>query len=209
MIWFVSLMVVLYTVYPYLYTFLFSSNNKTSHIVVKTAVLIGAVILLNKSIHVGFPERWSDYEIALTRIPVFIAGAFAGKYVYNSKKLPKWVYLLSVGVVIMGIYTIYSGVFHGVILRYQSGLMGIAITFLLEFVFTHFKWDAIYRLLAFLGSMSLELYLSHILMIHLYRRSIFSTEKRLLEYFLLLGFAVIIAYLVSRICNHVKHKIRL
>jgi hypothetical protein len=56
--------------------------------------------------------------------------------------------------------------------------------------------------------MSLELYLSHILVIYLYRETPFSKEKRILEYLVILAAAVLVAYIGRRICDFLEKKLK-
>ena len=204
MIWYVSLMVFLYIIFPYIYCYLYAEDSSSKWRWLKAVLLITAVILLNKSFSIVSAERWTDYEIALTRIPVFIAGVCMGRPVYKGRKVSSWIYAAAAGSLAVGIYTICFGMLQDNLSRYRSGLMGIAIVILLEFVFSHVKTEIIHRLFCFFGKLSLELYLSHILIIYIYRESVFGIDKRLSEYVAVMALAIIAAYLGMRICNHIK-----
>lgn len=202
MIWFVSLILLLYVLYPYFYSIIF--RGKEEYAWLRTILLIASVIILNLSFREATPDVFSRYEIALSRIPVFVAGAFAGKYVFERKKLPKLTYIMAVLVITCGIWLRYEGIVHGMLVRYWAGFMGVAIMILLEFVLRTVRFAWLHKFLAFFGEMSLELYLAHILMIHLYRRTPFGAEKRLLEYLVLLILAVAVAWTAKKICDRIS-----
>lgn len=202
MIWFVSLILLLYVLYPYIYSVIFGGARGTAWL--RTLFLIVIVIVLNGAFHEATADVFSRYVIALTRIPVFIAGSFAGRYVFEGKKLPRFVYAVAALVIVGGIWLQYGGMIHGMYGRYWASFMGVAIMILLEFVLRTVRFAWLHKFLAFFGEMSLELYLAHILMIHLYRRTPFGAEKRLLEYLVLLILAVAVAWTAKKICDRIS-----
>ena len=86
--------------------------------------------------------------------------------------------------------------------------MGVSILVLLELFLRAARLAWLQRLLAFFGDMSLELYLSHILMIHLYRRTPYGAEKRLLEYLVILILAVAAAWVAKKVCDRLSARLQ-
>lgn len=202
MIWFVSLILLLYVLYPYFYSIIFGGKKESAWL--RTVLLIASIAALNMAFCEASADVFRRYEIALTRIPVFVAGAFIGKYVFEGKKLPKIIYIAAAAVIAGGTWMQYAGMASGLIGRYWASFMGVSIMILLELALRTIRFAWLHKLLAFFGDMSLELYLAHILMIHLYRRTPFGAEKRLLEYFVLLILAIAVAWTAKKICDRIS-----
>ena len=206
MIWFVSLILLLYVLYPYFYSIIF--GGKKEYAWLRTLLLMAAVVLLNMAFQEATDLVYGRYEIALTRIPVFVAGAFFGKYVFEGKKLPGLIYIAAALVIACGIWLQYGGMIRGTSGRYWASFMGVSVMILLELVLRTVRFAWLHKFLAFFGEMSLELYLSHILMIHLYRRTPFGEEKRLLEYLVILILAVAVAWIAKKICDRISVRLQ-
>ncbi len=172
-IWFISLIVILYLLYPYLYHWLFGGK----HPFVRLLICLTVTYALIFALAAAFPEFYGSVEVALTRFPVFIVGCWAGKYVYEKTEVnPAW-FLLVVVVVVAFFYVDANGILPEKIYRrlfYMVG--GISLAYALAAIFhgcslLHRKshksvLDAIF---AFFGAFSLELYLAHMMCNKVYR----------------------------------------
>jgi peptidoglycan/LPS O-acetylase OafA/YrhL len=202
LIWFVSLILLLYILYPYIYAIIFDGSEKYAWL--RAVLLIAAVIALNEAFGQAAGDLFAKYEIALGRVPVFIAGTFAGKYVFENKKLPWLIYPAAAAVVLCGCFLFPYNMFDGVHYRYWSTCMGLSVMVLLELFLRTVRFAGMHKLLAVFGGMSLELYLAHVMLTRIYRISPFGEEERLLEYMVLLLCAVAIAWAAKKICDRIS-----
>lgn len=172
--WFISLILLLYLLFPLFYK------------VIVRFRLIGALLLIALAVAITFlfrrifPEQYSLLEIAVCRIPVFIVGIWAGRFVMEKKEISRrWLWLFLVAAVVsllcMRYYSI--AVEHFVpgydiktdeamylwIYRYAGSVLGVSLVFLLSFVCMSLrkrgrcKW--ISSFFAFVGMYSMEYYM--------------------------------------------------
>lgn len=196
-IWFVSLILLCYFVYPYIYHFLFDKEMGS----VKRAVwLIGTILIVNVILMYGHQDTYNRIEIAITRIPVFLLGCVAGKFVYEKKELPGSIWYVCVIVAIACFVIRGQELLHGMSSRYMLGVCGVAMTFLFAGAFKYLP-DVIRKFFRFLGGMSLELYLFNILTKRLYEGGyLWKYEPgNTLRYLAVVVFCIIGAALVSKI----------
>lgn len=186
-IWFISLMVVLYLLYPYIYAFVFSKPEKKLSAPFRTLILIALTVGLLYTFDKTAHDTFMTYEIALTRIPSFLIGVIVGKYVYEKKKFPVWCWLIVVPLLVFGNYMALN---HKYSARLYSRLARLEISVPLMFIMAAvfmFTPKFIRAFLSFFGNISLELYISHLIVYRLYKFTDFfikyepgSTKKWLL-----------------------------
>lgn len=203
-IWFVACIFICYLLYPYVYAYLFESKFVNSWI--RLLLLLGVVAILTLSLQNGYPEIYNKLEIAVTRFPVFLIGCFAGKFVYEKKTLPGWSYgvflLLDVIVVCVLQMDVLSGAWH----RWFYMIGGISVTFTVILFFQLLKWKPTQSFFSFFGKISLNLYVSHILMIRLYEMTPFFENKNLLHYLVILVISVVIAWLAELVITRLQRR---
>jgi peptidoglycan/LPS O-acetylase OafA/YrhL len=78
----------------------------------------------------GYGNIGVDIFLFLSGIPVFIVGTAFGKYVYEGRRLPAWIYAAAALVIAAGICVMYAGLDQGNPGRYLLGVMGVSIAFL-------------------------------------------------------------------------------
>lgn len=203
-IWFVSLIIVCYLIYPYIYGFLFKKDKGSWF---RVLLLNCLVIGLTVSVKMDAEQIYNNVEIAVTRLPVFIIGCWIGKYVYEKREISFFWWILFIILTVTCFAALEKEVFHGIYKRYLYAVGGIPITFIFTAIISKLgKW--IRNILSFLGNISLELYLVHILMIGLCK-----TELSLLpfikgsslKYIILLCLCVLLALFVSALEKKIQY----
>ncbi len=194
-IWFVACILVCYLIYPYVYSFLFNSKFLNSFL--RLLILLAVTALLTLILRSDYPETYKNIEIALTRFPVFFIGCYFGKLVYEKKSYSGYFYLLCLALVVIGFVVLELQVFKGVWRRWFYMVPGIPLTFVIIWIlnFLNCKW--LNKFFAFFGTISLNLYVSHIMVIKVYQMSPFVEHARLLHYLVLMVIFVAIAYVAE------------
>lgn len=190
--WYVSLIFILYLIYPLINRILFGKEQNNKRLFTVTALIsvifiIAIFYLSNNFIYWNFIER------AFTRIPVFIVGCCLGKLIFDRRKFNTvtyiFLFLCLVSTYFFGIYINFRLVFFlGVI-----PIMFLMIT-VLYFIDTICKIQFINKILCFFGSITLELYL-----VHNYISEVFLYYKltKPLNYLLIIAVSVPISCLLS------------
>ncbi len=160
-VWYVSLLLILYFVYPYIYRFFFEKNNIISS-VCRTTGLILIIVIITAGIHFEYPRLYQAIDLALPRVPVFLTGCICGKFVYEKRHIPFMIPLVTI-VLFVASYVVTNKMhmYHGLLQRYIYWCGGVAAAFFLVIVLSYTpkcfrsiccKW----------GAISLEIYLAHI-----------------------------------------------
>lgn len=206
-IWFLSLLLVLYFLYPYFYQYIFFSGRSQA---LHTMVLISLAIVISFTIKHEAPSFYENTEIALTRFPIFILGCFAGKIVYEKNYISSKFLYLSIITVIIIFPILKVEVLYNEFSNYFYLIGGVAITFLLANCLDAISTTIIYKFFIFLGNISIELYLTHIILIRLYKHSIpiKYVEGHLWRYFMILFLSTIIAFVMSSLNKKISSIIK-
>ena len=198
-IWFVACILVCYLMYPYIYSYLF--NSKFMNTFMRLVILLAMTGLLTLVLRECYPDVYKNVEIALTRFPVFFIGCYFGKLVYEKKTFPWYTYLICLALVILGFVVLELSIFKGLWRRWFYMVPGIPLTFIIIWVLNFLKCKPLNKIFAFLGTISLNLYVSHIMVIKVYQMSPFVEHKRLLHYLVLMVIFIVIAYLAELLIN--------
>ena len=209
-IWFVSLIAVLYLLYPYIHWFLFAERVHTN---IRFLVLIASAYVVVVSISFLAPAWYKQVEIALTRIPVFLVGCWLGRFVYEKKRVPALFGVLAVALSIFFVFVLESGLLRGTARRffYLVGGLSLAYAFALLFELlekSSLAKETILKPLSFVGAFSLELYLTHIAINQIWRLGQWYVKGSLVQYVCVAIAAIIAAFLVMRLTNFIVKKIR-
>lgn len=198
-IWFVSLLLVVYILYPFIYRVLFGSKYTEIFTLLLLAMSVGIAVLLK----IVAPDFYGRTEVALTRLPVFLIGCGFGQVVYRRKPFPRWIIPLCAIMFCCVIAVLNAEILHGICRRYFYLFGGIALTFVLSWVFDKVSWEPLHAVFSFFGNMSLELYLWNIILIRLYRNLPFydSQHPSTAGYLALLAINIALAYVVCRLGN--------
>ena len=104
LIWFVTAISCCYAITPPLNFFFRESRHSPWALV----IVLCASLLLNSALRHYFPVFWKHSEILFRRIPIFLIGAWCGKFVYEKKTLPlthAQVALLAVALLLLFFFT--------------------------------------------------------------------------------------------------------
>lgn len=212
-VWFVSLLLPLYLLYPFIHAFLFSSESP--HVTaLKTGGLMLAVYLVLLSFWQDAPELFNQVEIALTRVPVFILGCGMGRAVYRGMRLPR----VLAAVPVIGFFAFFAawGFFdiEKPWSRFFYLIGGVSCCYTVAFLFAGIDKartgkSIVVRGLSAVGGYSLELYLAHIMVNQVYRLTPFFIAGDLSNYFVVATVSLILAWATSRfIVNPLSKRLR-
>lgn len=198
-IWFVAFILVCYLIYPYIYSYLLESKFLNS--ILRLVLLLAMTALLTLVIRANYPDIYSNIEIGLTRFPVFFIGCYVGKLVYDKKTLPWYSYIICLALVVFAIAVLELNVLSGVWQRWFYMVGGIPLTFVIVWILNFLKCKPLNKFFAFFGTISLNLYVSHIMLIRVYRMTPFADHKSILHYIVILILSVAVAYAAQLLIN--------
>ncbi len=156
--WFISLMIVLYLAYPFIYKFYENKGVKA------LVILIITVVAFNLVMELLAESYYNKIEIVTTRIPIFLIGAFLAKYVKNHKTIPLWsvavsavIFLLSTAYIFF--YRVSWVKFSLTGCRYLYIVVSLTLIILISYFDNRLSIKWIKRFLIWIGGYSIEIYL--------------------------------------------------
>lgn len=157
-LWFVSLIVVLYILFPIIYNISYRKRTPRPWLFAISMVLIILITLMANYLWGVFEQ----IEIAVTRIPVFCFGVFIGYFVMNQVEIPsrKLIGFCTLGILLQATRVLLD--YPLPIKRYFVSLWGVVLVLIVCWVLEHLKSKTICKVLSKVGSYSFELYLSHV-----------------------------------------------
>jgi peptidoglycan/LPS O-acetylase OafA/YrhL len=184
-IWYVGLIIPLYILFPAIFRLYFGGKERadpaTGH---RTAWLIILMsVIMNYMLQLAAEEWYSHLNIAVARIPIFLYGVLAGRYVAKGKDVTygEWAALL-VGLALAAASTESDVGF--LFERLKLGVVGLVVCAVFCLLFERIKecraYAPILRCLRFTGAYSFELYLTHICIRWIV---VFDSEEFFLEHF--------------------------
>lgn len=204
-IWFVSLILLCYLLFPYFYGYIYEKEEHTLFRCVLSCICLVLFVWIIKDVT---PKYYKQTEIALTRIPSFLIGIWMGKKVHNKEKISAlwWIPLCGafllyfIGVIEAGLVP--SGMLH----RYLGLLLAIPMTF---FIAQCSSWlpESFRKVLRFFGGISLELYFAHILFKRLYQGGYWFFEYQqgdVLRWMAVLVISILVAKVASILVSRAK-----
>lgn len=199
-VWYASLIVALYFAYPYIYHCIYSGRSQPWKRGIALMLLVYMAII---SIYIVAPTYYGLVEIALTRIPVFIFGCMMGRYVYEGKQLNRWWLVAALIGVLIFYGVLHFDILHGPLRRFFYLIGGVSLSYVLAVLFAAINQRVLLlslplRALTYMGQISFELYLSHIMANQVLRLTPFYEEGNLIEYFGVLFVAIIVADLAGK-----------
>ena len=196
-IWFIALRIVLYLIFPLIYYFIYKCKHRGCGVFSLILVTYAIPIVL----YYTNPELYHNIEIALTRIPLFVLGCFAGKYIKNGAKIPA---STAVIFVLAGIAAKYCRVtldFEPYIDRYLDGLYALGLVIMLTgFLYAFEHCIRFNRVLRFFGRYSLELYMVHVTLRNIMKEFGFDAY-RISEYSIMIMLAIVVSVLLNKLCG--------
>ena len=200
--WFIAFIAGMYLVFPLLYKLIFGSSAGWLIFIFLTA----AALLLPVWVHIHEPEIYSRLNIALTRVPWFIAGTFAGRFIKERRNIP---HIIAMAVILAGpvckYYIAVKGI-KGPLSRYATGLLAISLMLLFIYVIRLLQNAKILRkVLCFFGNYSLEFYLLHVALWGILAGA-GATLYKPGSYMMLICAAMIMAPLLSKVTAFITRK---
>lgn len=204
-IWFVSLILLLYLLFPLIYLYLFDVKAKYSGFL-RLLVLMATTYTLNLLLWQTNADVYSMVEVATTRIPVFILGIWVGQFVYEKRKLPRVFVVLAPLCAIFFLLVFGFKLLDYPALRFFYLVGGVSLSYTVALICTMFdklpeKKRLLYRFLAWTGGFSLELYITHIALNQILRHQSFYVKGDLTQYALMAVAAFFLACAVMKIVN--------
>lgn len=165
--WYFALIIFLYAIYPLIHKLI--EHTGVYGALALIAVTVTGTLMLKKFDY----QQYLYIEIALTRIPVFIVGAWLGKLVKDGVRIPYFViaimavvFLITafIGYYYLGKWNVNNAINSGTVTllkRITGNLHGITLTFIFAAIFRKCKQNALTTFLTWIGVYSMELYLVH------------------------------------------------
>lgn len=198
--WFIALILPLYVFYPVIHRFIL--NNRRPFILTLMAIVIVYISLIFLKFY--DLKEYVKVEIALTRIPIFLMGCYIGKLSHECTALNLLQRVAILCTIIIGIYAFNDSRFPLITwkaLRFYYFILGISMTWMFVILLDFLQSNFINKLLGKVGDISLELYLSHLAILHtvnktaFYRNSDYKTTVLIISVFI--G-AIILSVIVNK-----------
>ena len=203
LVWYIALILALYLVFPLLYRLINTSDAFA-------VVLIAAVFAGCLTLYFCAPAVYDNIEIALWRVAIFLVGIWYGKRRNQGKGFAKeWLVFAVLGAVFMllNLLTNHYPSLLGGVFSLRLGLLfyPMIVIFVAAAILLRLKDGIIRRVLRFFGAMSLELYLSHV-MLRAVMNSLGLSTAFLPYYLLCLTASILLSLAVHRLLSMRRSK---
>ena len=196
-LWYFTLTIIMYFLYPILYK---AIHNKGLRGLIGLLLIVFGINLLLYNFGYGYYQK---IEIALTRVPVFLFGIYAGKQIYEKKEISSLYILLFILMFILTNVILYiGGIKPYMIVRYLYCILGISIVFIIAYVHSLYANKYIDKFLEFFGTYSMEVYLifEHL---SLEVRKLITVHNNIIFYIIMFIITIILSLLLKVICNKI------
>lgn len=214
--WFISLILVLYLVFPIFFK------------IIEKFRLWGMLGLVVLAVAFTFFVRWrmpgfyGYWEIALCRVPAFVIGIWAGKFVMEKKEISKkWLWLfLALAVGFLTLIYFYTPITEALVkgynkdmetryifwYRYAGTIIGISLVVLLSWLCTSIRHKGrgnLFRnFFEFVGMYSMEYYMIYLNINHYLERIYdISPKHQIMLYFGSFVVSLVLCVLVRKVCD--------
>lgn len=201
-VWYIPCILLFYMCFPFLYR-IYRKNKWYIIILICFFVCTTVILIETDSVIIRNIER------TFARIPIFLFGIFVSDYVKNDKRINNmWILgAFLVVIITMFIYPVTNALKvyrHMVYIKYIYGAIGISIliveAFILEKIKKYKIVEFFLKIFAFLGALSLEIYLIHsALNRFLGYYNTFAYGHFLIHYIGVLGYSIFTAYFLSKV----------
>ncbi len=205
-VWYIFAIMLCYIIFPYVYRLIYDEKGnykKSSSANLVFAIIL--VILMTFVIYLSYRNSYDHIEAAITRIPVFMCGCACAGLIKQNKKI-SYIWPVLAFLVVATSYSIFKRyLITGIYQRYYYCLYGVSLTVLFALVLSVIKWKPIHTVFSWLGNISLELYLCHILLRDLFIHSrYYSGGHIMLKYVVVVIISVVLAKIVSVFVSKLK-----
>lgn len=155
-LWFVSFILVAYLVYPLLY----QADEKTYHI--STIAIMIVFIAFEWFLYLNGNPMFEKYELFLSRVPVFLLGILMFKTIKDNReiKIPQ---ICLIVLIIFATYYFSMKTETLILKRYSEGIFCIGLMIIYAFIRNFGILKILGSVFDFLGKISLEIYMVHVL----------------------------------------------
>lgn len=168
LLWYIAFILLLYLAFPLIYK-MFNGRHPTVNLFICVALCVACALALNKL----SPKVYENIELALNRIPIFLFGAYMGKRIYNCDDF-RWG---DFAVAALGIVVHICGILQRRNIipiklnfsRYEFALFSISLIYICVWILSKVKLNRLKAFLRAAGTISLELYMTHVCIDNLMR----------------------------------------
>ncbi len=213
-IWYVAFIMMMYAIYPAIYDRLFNVSEKKRKI--NFAIMLIGAFATTILIKFYATDTFSSAEVWLTRIPVFLIGCYLGDIIKEKRKFKPLDYILFVSVIPLKAIFMLLNINNDIVNRYLGIFSAFAICFFIAVFFEALPVKPIQKMLSFFGGISLEVYITHILIRNailyyvpdMLTSDAFTFSQKVLIYAGIVVASVIISFAFSKTFNAVLKKIK-
>ncbi|PWJ11783.1 acyltransferase family protein [Ruminococcus flavefaciens] len=215
-VWYVSFIIVLYLLYPFLYRL-----QKKSPLLIM--LLMAAVIAANVVMVKCCSDFYEAREKAFSRIPIFLVGSLIGERIKN-KDMDRRKQFFFLGYAALMLAAYIPGVLRcnydidimplsvgKMLARFGGQGAALFVIILLCLLFDKVKMTGVKKGLAFLGGITLEIYLIHVFLSNIISRTNFVDNKGYPFKFAIMTavvvMSVIVAWIFSKIYNSIVDRL--
>lgn len=214
--WFISLILILYLLFPLFY----KAIEKWR--LWGMLGLIGVTLLFTFVLRAVFPVVYTNVEIALCRIPVFIIGIWAAKFIMEKREIDRrWLWLfLGIAIISFAVLHYYGTIIRVFVPGYTKAMepmyiflyryaccpLGVSLTVLLSFVCTELrhagKANLLRNFFEFVGMYSMEYYMIYLNIAH-YLEGKYKPEpvECFMLYFGTFIVSLVLCVMVRKVCD--------
>lgn len=203
LVWFIALIIPLYICYPILFKKIL--NNENINRLKYIMILCISIYILCYILKYFEPKQYKMIEIALTRIPVFILGSYCGILSYENKMIDSNIKVFSLLMIIVGFgyfYVYPIGITK--IFRIPYLFLGPSFAIWVCICIEAVNSPPINRALSKCGRISLELYLSHMILREIFSKSFLVGNSGVANFHKYLIFVMIGAFVISLVVYNLE-----
>jgi peptidoglycan/LPS O-acetylase OafA/YrhL len=206
--WYINFILLMYLIYPVIYYLLENKYRNLFFVLLLACSFSIIYVMYNYNL-----ELFQNIDKSVTRIPIFIIGCYWGKFVKLKKPITDfWIIYALVVPLVGGIfqYIGYLDLFPWkVSSRIWYGMMAISLCILFSLLLSVTELKHLKKLLNLAGTLSLELYLTHIAMKGILKRicsdyAEWSMAKSCLLYFI--G-VIVVSFVISIVYHSISNKL--
>lgn len=172
--WYVSLSLFLYLLFPFIFNFIFLNKDSLRSVITRTVLLLIFVYLILWTVWLSFPDYYNMVEIGLSKIPFFIIGILFGYWTCRERiKQPArtldvaYLFFIICCVIIFATLSVFNHRTTGYWLGHATGLFqklsfSLLLCVLLSCIDGNKIGHLIIKPLNWMGKYSLELYILHL-----------------------------------------------
>lgn len=204
--WYVLLVAFLYIIYPLIFAVISKGKTIIGGLIFVTVIIL-CVAISGIVLHEYNEDLFDNIEIALLRIPVFLMGCIFGRLTYDNKPIsPIWVLFIAATVVV-SCYD-YCGVIPSQYYRYVLLTKGVSLLFVFAALFELFKLSKLKCVLNWFGGITLELYLTHVMVRKIFKKFLYLATSDFFYYVVMIITSLLISIILKYVSDIIIGKIK-